>query len=155
MWSVMMVAGAIFQPIGGYVGDRISINVEAFGFTTLQAAGSLLTAFVHSLPMAILAVVIFGAGLGGRMPLTTAIPGEYFGRKAFATITGIGMVPRWALMLAAPLFAAAMFDARGNYTLAFLILGCLGAMSGVLYLFAKKPEPVDSPRGFGVVTNPV
>ncbi len=148
MWSVMMVAGAVFQPIGGYVGDRIPINVAAFCFTTLQAVGFFLVIFVNSVPMAILFAVLYGAGFGGRVPLTTALPGEYFGKKAFATITGIGMAPRWGLMLAAPLFAATMFDVRGNYTLAFLILGFFGAMSGVFFLLAKKPVPGDSTREF-------
>ena len=148
IWSVMMVAGAVFQPIGGYVGDRIPINVAAFAFTILQTVGFFLVVFVNNVPMAVLFAVIYGAGFGGRVPLTTAIPGEYFGRKAFATISGIGMAPRWVLMLAAPLFAATMFDARGDYTFAFLILGFFGAMGGVLFLFAKKPRLEDSARGF-------
>ena len=147
MFTVMMVVGAVFTLIGGYVGDRIPINVAICGFGTLQAAGFLLAAFVHNVPMALLLAVIFGAGFGGRMPLATAIRGEYFGKRAFATLTGISMAPMSVFMLAAPLFAAAMFDTLGNYTLAFLILGTLGAMNGVFYLFAKKPEVVDSISG--------
>ena len=50
------------------------------------------------------------------------------------------MAPLYIFMLIAPLFAAAMFDARGNYTLAFLLLGGIGSLSGVLFLFAKKPQ---------------
>jgi hypothetical protein len=50
------------------------------------------------------------------------------------------MAPLYMFMLIAPLFAAAMFDARGNYTLAFLILGGIGSLSGVFFLFAKKPQ---------------
>ena len=142
VWSVLMAAGAVFQLIGGYVGDRIPKNIAIFGFAALQAAGFLMAAFVHDLPTAILFAVVYGAGFGGRVPLTTAIRGDYFGRKAFATITGISMAPLYVFMLAAPLFAAAMFDARGSYTLAFLILGSIGSMSGVLFLFAKKPVTV-------------
>ena len=68
----------------------------------------------------------------------------------YATITGISMAPNYILMLAAPLLAATMFDARGDYTLPFLILGGLGAMSGVFFLFARKPQSVDPVRRFGV-----
>ncbi len=149
MWSVMMLTGAVFQLIGGYVGDRTPTNVAIFYFAALQAAGFLLVAFVHSVPMAVLAAVLYGAGFGGRVPLTTAIRGEYFGRRAFATISGISMAPQNGLMLAAPLFAAVMFDTRGDYTLAFLILGVLGAMSGVLFLLAKKPELAPSAQRIG------
>ena len=140
VWSVLMAVGAIFQLIGGYVGDRIPKNIALFGFTALQAVGFLMAAFVDSLSIAIVFAVVYGAGFGGRVPLTTAIRGDYFGKGAFATITGISMAPLYMFMLIAPLFAAAMFDARESYTLAFLILGGIGSLSGVLFLFAKKPR---------------
>ncbi len=155
IWSVMMVVGAVSNLIGGYVGDRIPTNVAIFIFSTLQAVGFLFAAFVDNVPMAILFAVIFGAGFGGRMPLAPAIRGEYFGKRAFATLAGISMGPMAVFMLVAPLFAATMFDTQGNYTLAFLILGTLGTMSGVLYLLARKPEPVESIRGAGPVPRPV
>ena len=142
VWSVMLGTGAVSQLIGGYVGDRIPTHLAIFGFASLQGSGFLMAAFVHDLPMAILFAVVYGAGFGGRSVLTTAIRGDYFGKKAFATITGISMAPLYAFSLAAPLFAATMFDARGSYTLAFLILGGLGSTSGVLFLFAKKPLSV-------------
>ena len=154
MFSMMMIVGAVFNLIGGYVGDRIPINVAIFVFGTLQAAGFVLAAFVNNVPMALLFALIFGAGFGGRMPLAAAIRGEYFGKRAFATLTGISMAPMSVFMLAAPLFAASMFDTQGNYILAFLILGTLGSMNGVLYLFAKKPEFVDPIRGSDAVPRP-
>ena len=142
--GVMGVA-AVFQLIGGYVGDRIRINVAIAIFGFIQAGGFLIVVLVHSLPMAMLFAVIFGAGFGGRNPLTTAIRGDYFGKNAFATITGISSAPMYVFMLAAPLFAAFLFDATESYTLAFLIIGSLGMMSGVLFLLAKKPTslPLD------------
>ena len=151
VWSIMMGMWAVFQLVGGYLGDRFPKNLVLFGFTTLMAVGFTMSAFVHSLPMAILAMGMFGVGMGGRVPITTAIRGDYFGSRAFATITGISMVPNYGLWLAAPLLAATMFDARGDYTLSFLILGGLGSMSGVFFLLAKKPESVDSVQGFGPV----
>ena len=154
VWAVLMAAGVISQPVGGYLGDRLPKNLMLFGFATLQAVGFTLTAFVHSLPMVILVVVLFGAGYGGGIPIAIAIRGDYFGRRAFATIIGISMAPMYAFTLAAPLLAATMFDARGDYTLAFLILGGLGSVGGVCFLFAKKPLSVNSSQGFGPVKSP-
>ena len=139
VWSVLLAAGAVFQIIGGYLSDRLPRNRILFGFSAFQAAGFIMAAFAHSLPMAILFAIIYGAGFGGRAAITTAIRGDYFGNKAFGTITGISMAPLYAFMLAAPLFAAFMFDSTGSYTAAFLILGGLSSLSGVLFLFAKKP----------------
>ena len=145
VFSVVMGSAAIFQLIGGYVGDRIPVNIAIAIFGFMQAVGFLMAVLVHGLPMAMLFTVIFGAGFGGRNPLTTAIRGDYFGKNAFATITGISSAPMYVFMLAAPLFAAFLFDATESYTLAFLIIGSLGMMSGVLFRLAKKPTslPLD------------
>ena len=138
VWSMTMAAGAVFQLVGGYAGDRLPKNVAIFPFTILQAAGFVVVAFVHTLPMAAVFALLYGAGFGGRVPLTTSIRGDYFGQRAFATITGLSMMPLYGFMLAAPLFAAYMFDTRGSYTLAFLVLAALSALSGPLFLFARS-----------------
>ena len=139
IWSLTMAVGAVFQLVGGYMGDRMPKNVAIFPFTVLQTAGFATLAFAHTLPMAALFALLYGAGFGGRVPLTTSIRGDYFGQRAFATITGLSMVSLYAFMLTAPLFAAYMFDTRGSYTGAFLILAALSSLSGPLFLFAKKP----------------
>jgi len=139
VFSVMMGVAAVFQLIGGYIGDRMETRVAVAAFGFIQAAGFTVAVFVQSMPMAILFAVLFGAGFGGRNPLTVAIRAEYFGPSAFATITGISSAPMYLFMLAAPLFAAFIFDTQGSYMIAWLILGGLGSMSGVLFLLAKKP----------------
>ena len=139
VFSVMMGVAAVFQLIGGYMGDRMETRVALAIFGFIQAAGFTMAVFAQNMPMSILFAVIFGAGFGGRNPLTVAIRAEYFGPNAFATITGISSAPMYLFMLAAPLFAAFMFDTQGNYMIAWLILGALGSMSGVLFLLAKKP----------------
>lgn len=146
VFAMVMGSAAIFQLIGGYVGDRIQINVAIAIFGFIQAGGFLMAVLVHSLPMAILFAVIFGAGFGGRNPLTTAIRGEYFGKIAFATITGISSAPMYAFMLAAPLFAAFLFDSTGSYTVSFMVIGGLGMMSGVLFMLARKPTSIPMDR---------
>ena len=154
VFSVIMGSAAIFQLIGGYAGDRIPINIAIAVFGFIQAAGFLMAVLVDSFLMAMLFAVIFGAGFGGRNPLTTAIRGDYFGKNAFATITGISSAPMYVFMLSAPLFAGFLFDATGSYTVAFLIIGGLGMMSGVLFLMAKKPTAIPSERRAPATSRP-
>ena len=152
-WSVTMAMGAIFQLIGGYVETGYPQIWRYSALPTLQAVGFLLAILANSLPMAILVALLYGAGFGGRSPLMMAIRGEYFGKRAFATLYGISMAPQWGLGLAAPLFAAIMFDALGNYTFAFLVLGGMGSMSGVCFLLAKKPVPEGSAGRLAAVSS--
>ena len=154
MFAVVMASAAIFQLVGGYIGDRTPIRFPTAFFSFVQAGGFLMAVLVHSIPMALLFAVIFGAGFGGRNPLTTAIRGDYFGTIAYATITGLSSAPMYVFMLAAPLFAGFMHDARDSYTLAFLIIGSLGMMSGVLFLFAKKPTAIPPERRTATVPRP-
>ena len=154
VFSVIMASAAVFQLIGGYVGDRIPVNIAIAIFGFIQAAGFLMAVMVDSIPTAMLFAVVFGAGFGGRNPLTTAIRGEYFGKTAFATITGISSAPMYVFMLSAPLFAGFLFDSTGSYTVAFLIIGGLGMLSGVLFFLAKKPTSLPQERRVSAVSRP-
>ena len=105
--------------------------------------------FVHSASMAFLFAAVYGFGFGARNPLTTSIRGDYFGQKAFATITGLSMTPLYLFMLGGPIFAAVMYDINESYKLPFIVLAALSSLSGVLFLMAKKPVPVDSVQSTG------
>ena len=61
VFSVVMGSAAIFQLIGGYVGDRIPVNIAIAIFGFIQAGGFLMAVLVHSFPMAMLFAVTFGA----------------------------------------------------------------------------------------------
>ncbi|MCE2405184.1 MAG: MFS transporter [Dehalococcoidia bacterium] len=146
VWSVIMATGAVFQLIGGYLGDRLSKRLVLFVCGTVQAAGFAgfaLAALTDTPEIVFLFGVVYGAGFGARIPLTTAIRGDYFGRKAFASIMGISSAPMYLLMLVAPLFAGAMYDLTDSYVIPFMVLAAMGSLSGVCFLMAKKPEWVE------------
>jgi len=93
-----------FQLVGGYVGSRIPIRLALALFTCLQAAGVVVLVFADSLSTFYWFAILFGAGFGGRNPLTIAIRGDYFGSASFGKILGLSTVPMNVLLLiAAPL----------------------------------------------------
>ena len=101
--------------VAGYLADRTSKVLVLFVCMFLQAAAMTILALTDSLPMAMVFAVLWGAGFGGRVPLLTAIIGDFFGRKNFGSILGINMVPSNVAMIFAPLFAGFMFDLRQSY----------------------------------------
>lgn len=131
--------GAIFQLVGGFLGDRVPKPPAIAAFVVLQGMGMLVAATIHTLPGAFLFAVLFGAGLGGRAPLLTAIRGDYFGRRNFATITGVSQLPMNLIMMGAPLAAGYFFDTLGSYTVPFLGLAVLNFLGAAFMLFARKP----------------
>ncbi len=138
-WATLMSVGFAFQLIGGFIGDRVPKNLAIAFFSMVQAIGFAMAVLVESTVMAFVFAAVYGVGVGGRNPLTISIRGDYFGEKAFATITGISMAPLYGFMVGAPLFAAYLFDTRGSYTVAILVLAGLGAFGAFLFIFATKP----------------
>ncbi len=133
--------GALFTLIGGYVGDRVPIRWALFGFSVVQAISVVVVLAAHSLSVAYLGGILLGIGFGGRTPLTTAIRGVYFGRKAFASITGVSMIPMNVMLLVFPLFAGIMFDLKGSYTIPFLSLAVVSFAGAALFLPLGEPRP--------------
>ena len=140
--AVFTAVSGIFVLVGGYLGDRLPIRLVAFGFTALQSLAVVILVLAHNMEMLLLFAVLLGIAFGGRSPVTTAIRGTYFGRKAFAAITGISMVPVNILLFIAPVFAGYMRDATGTYDVAFLTIaaGCL--FGSFLFLLLGEPTRV-------------
>ena len=130
------------QFVSGYLADRLPKTLMIAFFLFLQGVGILVIALFDSVVMAYLFALMYGIGFGGRSPLTTAIRGDYFGRKAFATIMGISQFPMNVAMIFAPLFAGYMFDTTGTYIVPFTTFAALSFMGAALMLFVRKPKRV-------------
>jgi MFS family permease len=138
--TVYTAVSIVFQLAGGYIGDRVPKNIALFAFTGLQAAAVVILVLAPSLGMIFLFAVLFGAGFGGRTPLTTAIRGDYFGRASFGKILGISTLPMNAMLLIAGPMAGFMRDKLGDYDLAFLSLAGLNGIGALLFLIARRPR---------------
>ncbi len=148
--TVYTAVSIVFQLFGGYIGDRVPKNVALFAFTGLQAGAVVILVLAPSLEMIFLFAVLFGAGFGGRTPLTTAIRGEYFGRASFGKILGVSTLPMNAMLLIAGPMAGFMRDKLGDYDLAFLSLAGLNAIGALMFLISRRPrlpsaQPVSAP----------
>ena len=131
--------GALFTLIAGYVGDRVSIRLALFAFSVVQSVAVVVLLVAHTEWVAYAFAVLLGIGFGGRTPLTTAIRGAYFGRRAFASITGVSMIPMNILLLIAPLFAGIMFDERGSYTVPFMTIAIVSFFGAAMFLALREP----------------
>ena len=130
----------------GLIAHLTSTRLVLFVCMMLQAIAVAILAFTDSLAMAMVFAVLWGIGFGGRVPLLTAIVGEYFGRRNFGSILGINMVPSNIAMIFAPLFAGIMFDLRQSYFIPFAAFAVLGFAGTFIILLAKPPREVISPQ---------
>lgn len=77
--------------------------------------------------------------LEGAAVQNWVVVGDYFGRRNFATLTGVISVFYSAGMMLSPLFLGWLFDRTGGYTLALLTLALLYAASALLFAAARAP----------------
>lgn len=132
--------GVVFQLVGGFLGDRLRDKNIAIGvFVAIQGASMLVAAAMHSLPLVFAFAVLYGMGFGGRTPLLTAIRGDYFGRRYFATIMGVSQLVMNFITMALPFLAGYLYDVLGSYTLTFLGLAVLNFMGAAAILPNRKP----------------
>ena len=128
------------QFLSGYFADRLPKTLMIAIFLAIQGIALTIIAFADTILLAYIFALLYGIGFGGRNPLTTAIRGEYFGRKAFATIMGISQFPMNIGMIGAPLFAGYMFDTTNSYVIPFSVFAILTFFGAFLMLFVKKPR---------------
>ena len=86
------------------------------------------------------------AALEGAAVLNWVLVGNIFGRRSFATLTGIISVFYSAGMMLSPLFLGWMVDRTGGYTESLLVLAGLYAVSALLFLLARAPLAVGAAR---------
>jgi MFS family permease len=106
----------------------------------LQAAGVLVLANVQTIGQVYVFLVIFGIGYGGAIPTFIAMRGEYFGRKAFATIQGIMRLFLMVPTVIGPVFAGYIYDTTGSYNSAFMLFAVLYVLGAAVIFFARRPR---------------
>ena len=107
-------------------------------------------ALADNMWMLMLFAVMMGVGSGARMPVGFSVRGVYFGRKAYAAITSISLVPMSILLFAAPVFAGFMRDAIGRYDVPFLAVAGFSFFGSCLFLLMGTP-PKEFARDGGEV----
>ena len=143
--AVYTAASAVFILIGGYLGDRLPMRLVAFGFAALQSLAVVILVLAHSMEILFLFAVLFGAGLGGRTPVMTALRGAYFGRKAFAAITGMSQVPTTISWFVTPVYAGFLRDATGTYDVSLLTIAAVCFFGSFLYLLLGEQPRLPAP----------
>ena len=137
--SVYTAVAMGFQLVGGYVGGKIPIRLALAFFTSMQALGVVVLVFADAKSTFYLFAVLFGAGFGGRNPLTVAIRGDYFGSASFGKILGFSTVPMNLLLLIAAPLVGWMRDVQGDYTQAFMVMVATNMIGATCFILAKKP----------------
>jgi len=143
MFSLLMIASAFFQILGGTLADRIALKWLAFGSLGLYslALGALIT-----LPpdVAILSYTLtLGLGLGLFGGLSNTVWVRYFGRTHLGNIRGSVWTAGVAGSSVGPFLMALTFDRFGDFRFSLIVAASVLAVLAVAGLWATPPKPKD------------
>jgi len=125
--------------IFGWLGDRFDKKKLLFLLCILQGLGIYIFINASTPALLYLFVIVYGLGYGGAIPLTFALRADLFGRKNYATISGITMTVTMVGTVSAPLFAGYLYDISHSYSLAFYIFMVIIILSGIGFLMIPRP----------------
>ncbi len=127
-------AGVLGKVVFGYLSDHFSKKGAVILSFGVQAAGTLLLLTAQSPTTIYSFSCLFGFGMGGVVPLHASVTADIFGRRAFASVSGLThlfMVP--IMVLGAPL-AGWIYDHHGSYDLAWKIFFLNYSTAIILFL---------------------
>jgi MFS family permease len=136
MATMSLPGRVVFAWVGDRWGERKSLML---GYA-LKTVGVLIWTVAKGLPMIMLFVILYGIGYGGTIPVSTSLRASYFGRKAYATITGYITFFTAITNIIYPIFAGWSYDVTGSYVGAFTLIAGAQALAMVFMFFAKKPK---------------
>ncbi|MHA7870180.1 MAG: MFS transporter [Salipiger thiooxidans] len=142
MAVAVLVAGSFIGNIGaGVLGDRISPHYIAAVAVALMAGGLVQMMrpvdsagiFAYALPL--------GMGYGASQVCIMALIGNYYGKSSFPMLFGVMMPPSTVLSAIGAAASGALFDATGEYQVAFWTAIALCAVLVPAMLATTPPSP--------------
>lgn len=136
MMTLISIPGRIS---GGWLADKWNVRHLYFVASLVQALGLFFLARATNMAWIWMFVIIYGTGLGLRLPLEPMLRAQFFGHKAFGAI--MGYINAFAVFgsFAGPYFAGWIFDTTGSYMTAFLTFAAMMMAAAVVILLLKPP----------------
>jgi MFS family permease len=137
--------GLMWMFLFGFLGDKfpkryllaIAIALQSISVVVLMIEGYVAQLYLYSL--------IYRCG-SGIIPLILAIRADYFGRKAFATITAVMGFASAIIYDVFTISSSLIFKLTENFQIAMVLSILVGFIAAVMFFFARPPEPL--PQAF-------
>lgn len=130
----------------GWLGDTFGRKKAYMIAVTLEGIGLGFFAFVSPDRWWLLIpfYLTFGIGHAGWLVMIQSLPADFFGTKRFATIRGIIVALQIPVTILVPLFMGYVFDTRGNYQIAYLVIGAITVCGALCLALVRRPMWIQS-----------
>ena len=136
----LMILLSTFGRLSGALGDKVSPPRLLGVALAMEGTGMALFLFAGTFSQARIALILLGLGFGMAYISQAATFARFFGRRAFATTTGvrfaIGAVPGASV----PWLSGWVFDTQGSYAIPFLTIAAVTLTGSVVAFFLQPPR---------------
>ncbi len=140
----LMILLSTFGRLSGALGDRISPPRLLGVALAMEGTGTALFLFADTTSAARVALILLGLGFGMAYISQAATFAQFFGRRAFATTTGVRFAIGAAPGAAMPWVSGWVFDTQGSYAIPFLAIAAVSLVGSVVAFFLKPPRKKDA-----------
>jgi MFS family permease len=141
--GVVAVGTIVFNPFVGWLGDKF--QKKRLSALCMVSGGLALTLLLNRSgelwQLGIFAIMM--AFAESANPLNWAIMGDFFGRRAFATLRGWQHLPDQLMSMWTSVWMGLIFDHTGSYYWALLPLASIYTLAAIGYWVIPRPRPPD------------
>jgi MFS family permease len=139
-WSVgiLAVTGLLAKAIFAALGDRLDPRYLWAAFIAVFGVGLILVIDARSLTQVFLFATGLGVGFGGSLVCMMTVLSNYYGTRAFASLSGLALAINTTLSAVTPYIAGWLYDSGRGYSAAFYVLAA-GCFLSALILFVLRP----------------
>jgi MFS family permease len=130
--------------LSGWLSDTLDRRAIVMLAYVLQGAGLAVFAFASSAWHLVLVVALFGFGSRAIFPVISPLLADYFGTANFGKIQGVLFSAFTMGGVAGNQIAAAVEDASGSYTRAFVGYACASFLGIALMALVRRPPPASA-----------
>ncbi len=139
--TVFSAMSGAFALIFGLALRRIGVRAGLFLAAVGMAIGPALIARVSTTADVLIAVAVFGAGMGAMQTSLPVAWADYFGRKSFGAIRGVSLAIQVTAQAAGPLLSGVLRDWTGDYAVSLTTFTILAGLAAVAALLVTAPKP--------------
>ena len=139
-WSIgiLAVAGLLAKVIFAALGDRLDPRYLWAAFIGIFGVGLILVVDAHSASTLLTFAICLGIGFGGSLVCLMTVLSNYYGTRAFPSLSGLALAVNTTFSAITPYIAGWLYDSGHGYGGTFYVLASWCFVSA-LVLFVLRP----------------
>ena len=138
--TVFAITAGLGSLVWGWLARRFTSRLTLAVLFLLAGATVALMLTVRTATGAYLVSAAYGCIFGGWLPLANSLWGDYFGRGSLGAITGFVAPFQLVANAAGPFVAGVLYDALGDYQIAFSLYVASYILAGIWLFLARPPR---------------